>query len=154
MCQCLQAISVKETNRFYFYIIKLRPYISPDTVSVLLEPLHPLPPVEDPVGLGVLLALALGVSALAPDAADDEGGGGVEAEPLVAHLGPHGELRTPSPASLVLVQSGLVRPHIERVVAGAGRESRRLAQVRLAVGWNISGVFQSNLISATVSLTG
>ena len=133
MCQCLQAISVKETNRFYFYIIKLSSYISPDTVSVLLEPRHPLSPVEDPVGLGVFLALSLCVPPLAPDAADHEGGGGVEAEPLVAHLGTHGVLWTPGTSGLVMVQSGLGRSNIQRVVAGAGGESRLIAQVGLAV---------------------
>ena len=133
MCQCLQAISGKETNRFYFYKQAWSSYISADAVSVLLEPRHPLPPVEDPVGLGVLLALALRVPALAPDAADDEGAGGVEAEPLVAHLGSHGVLRTPGSSCLVMVQSGLGRAHIERVVAGAGRESRGLAQLGLTV---------------------
>ena len=135
MCQCLQAISVKETNRFYFYKQALSSYISADTVSVLLEPRHPLSPVEDPVGLGVLLALALRVPPLAPDAADDEGGGGVEAEPLVPHLRSHGVLRTPGTSRLVLVQSGLGRANIERVVAGAGRETEGgLAQLGLAVG--------------------
>ena len=133
MCQCLQAISGKETNRFYFYIT-LSSYISPNTVSVLLEPRHPLSPVEDPVGLGVLLALALRVPALAPDAADHEGGGGVEAEPLVVHLGSHWMLGTPGTSSLVMVQSGLGRPNIQRVVAGAGGQSRLVAQVGLAVG--------------------
>ena len=133
MCQCLQAISGKETNRFYFYI-KMSSYISPDTVSVLLEPRHPLSPVEDPVGLGILLALALRVPALAPDAADHEGGGGVEAEPLVVHLRSHGVLRTPGTSGLVMVQSGLARTNVQRVVAGAGGESRLLAQVGLAVG--------------------
>ena len=140
MCQCLQAISVKETNRFYFYKQALSSYISADTVSVLLEPRHPLSPVEDPVGLGVLLALTLGVPALAPDAADDEGAGGVEAEPLVSPLRSHGELRTPGTSSLVMVQSGLGRPDVERVVARAGWESRLGAQVGLAICWNIQSV--------------
>ena len=134
MCQCFQAISVKETNRFYFYKQARASYISADAVSVLLEPRHSLPPVEDPVGLGILLALSLRVPPLAPDAADNEGGGGVEAEPLVVHLRSNGMLGAPGTSGLVMVQSGLARTNVQRVVAGAGRESRLLAQVGLAVG--------------------
>ena len=37
------------------------PYISADTVPVLLEGCHPRPPVGDPEGHSVLLSLTLGV---------------------------------------------------------------------------------------------
>ena len=46
------------------------PHRFPDAVPVLLEVGHALPPVVDPVGLGVLLALPVGEPALAEHLAD------------------------------------------------------------------------------------
>ena len=110
-----------QTNLFHF-LLKLNSYISPNAVHVLPEPGHPLPPVEDPVGHHVLLALAPGIPALGAHAADDPGEGGVDPDPLVGDVRTDRVLWAPGPASQVDIEEGLAGAHVERVVAGAGGE--------------------------------
>ena len=100
-----------------------REEIHPGPVHVVLEVLHPRPPVLEQEELRELLAEAVGEPALGYDPAHGVLGPQVDLKELVAarFFGDE-RLWAPGPAALVVVEPGLQRTHGVDLVGGAGAE--------------------------------